>query len=187
MSAIEQVRAIVASGENLTAREVAERIGISKQRVSQICKLIGAKLRDGRSGFRPTRVKVSSMAGTDLARHVGNRFDPVTGKWLNRYGSATKMNAHFIGGASEMQVVADLLRQGIPVYRAVTFVSAADLVIDFDGRLLRVEVKSGRRNANGSVGHVAAPNNMFDVMAVALPDGEIVYRPSLGEFVEKSD
>lgn len=68
------------------------------------------------------------------------------------------------GGCGEAIVVAEFLKRGVPVYQPVVDIGA-DLVVDFNGKLQRVQVKSsvddrkkvcfhlGRRNPDRSGGH----------------------------------
>ena len=78
-----------------------------------------------------------------------------------------------------MCVCADLLRRGIPVYRAITFVSAADLIADLDGVLTRIEVKSVRRKQDGKFHYSALHPERFDVLALVDRQGVVEYRPKI--------
>lgn len=156
MSALEKIRAALADAPNSSAAELATVAGISRQRVHQICKAAGIVLVDRRRrGGEPRQ-------------------------WANHFGGEKKLPSHFIGGASELTAAADLLRRGIPVYRAVTFVSSADLVIDRDGRLLRIEVRSAKRNQDGSLRYPMPANRArYDVLALIEPDGKVTYKPDV--------
>jgi hypothetical protein len=55
------------------------------------------------------------------------------------------------GAAGEMLVIADLLHRGYEVWRAVSGQVACDLVVEIDGRLYKVEVRSVARQLDGPV------------------------------------
>jgi len=153
MSAIEEIKQILVADADSTAASIAAKIGVSRQRVHQICKANGIALADGR-------------------RRGGSAT------WINHFGGHEALSSHFVGGASELTTCADLLRRGIPVYRAVTFVSAADLVIDFRGSLLRVEVKSAKRNNSNSLRYpMPADRSRYDILALVEPSGAVTYKP----------
>lgn len=151
----ERMRELLAS-ERLSVTELAERIGVSRQRVSQLATRMGLKL--PRKAAAPGALR----------------------QWTNQWGGARKLTSHFIGAAAEMAASADLMRRGFPVYRALSFVSAADLVVDIDGRLQRVQVRAARRRQNGALayGQPAKPER-HDILALVLPDGQVTYKPDL--------
>ena len=81
------------------------------------------------------------------------------------------------GALSELRVCADLLQKGYSVFRSVSPSCSCDLAILKDGKLLMVEVKTGSRHKDGRVFHPQVrETNHFDVLAVALHDGEIIYQ-----------
>ena len=150
------IKDAVSGNPAITAKEVAGLLGITRQAVHGHVKNLGLKLGDGRRG------RVSSPR-----------------IWTGHFGNEKKLTSHFIGGASEMIVCADLLKRGIPVYRAITFVSAADLVADMAGVLVRVEVKSVRRNQAGNINYKAPNAHRFDLLALVDCDGAVEYRPPI--------
>ena len=166
MKTSEKVRAALEANPCSSAADLAQAVGVTRQRVHQICRAEGLKPKDMRRGFKP-----------------GRKSDP---NWVrpNHFGGQKQLSSHFTGGASELTASADLLRRGVPVYRALTFVSAADLIIDLDGRLLRVEVRSAKRNASGHIRYAAPQKGRYDVLALVEPDGSVTYRPSLDELAE---
>ena len=82
---------------------------------------------------------------------------------------------------NELIVAADLRFRGYNVFRALDTDSPCDLVVltlHEEGRLLRVEVKSG--NLYERKVHVtfsAHKSIKFDILAAVLGSGEIVYDP----------
>lgn len=96
------------------------------------------------------------------------------------HGTELKLPSTVIGGASELQCAADLLRRGVPVYRALTQCSSCDLVIDIDGNLVRVEVRSAKRNGGGQLRYPMPRDRLrYDVLALVEPDGRVTYQPDI--------
>jgi hypothetical protein len=86
------------------------------------------------------------------------------------------ISASSIGAVAELVVAADLLRRGYEVYRAVSPAASCDLVILREGRAIRVEVKSARRGNDGSLEYDRPKAGLYDVLALARPSGEVLYR-----------
>lgn len=112
---IDIIKNALVENPDLSAIELAGIAGITRQYVYDLCRKHGVLLRD--------------------ARHTAEAKE-----WANHFGGNKRLTSHFIGGASELFAAADLLRRGIPVYRALTFLSAADMIADIGGRLIRIEV-----------------------------------------------
>jgi hypothetical protein len=77
----------------------------------------------------------------------------------------------------------DLLKRGYDVYRSITYCGACDIIAVHRGteQVVRIEVKTARKSASGSVRHSPAHKNKFDVLALVTSD-EIIYRPELPQF-----
>ena len=143
---------------NLTQSEVAERLGISRQRVSQVCKKLGLKFSRGSRG--PSRKR---------------GIVPIP-KDKNRFGfSRNRRNASLIGAAAEMIVCSYLLQRGHPVYKALSPSSPCDLVADLDGKLFRVEVKSASRNLNGGISYPRPDAAKYDLLGLVFQDASVVF------------
>ena len=84
------------------------------------------------------------------------------------------------GAASEMTVCSDLLRRGYHVFRSVAPDGICDILILREDGILRVEVKTGYRNKDGSVmwPKITKQIGCHDVLAVVVL-GEIHYKPEL--------
>ncbi len=88
-----------------------------------------------------------------------------------------------IGAIGELAAGADLLRRGYEVFRALSPACSCDLIALRDGRLLRIEVRTGTRNLR--TGHVAwskspADKARSDHYCVVLGAGtELIYDPPL--------
>jgi hypothetical protein len=151
-----KIMALVEANPLITATEIATTLGIARQSVYSHAKTKGIELKKQMPGI-----------------HSNPRV------WKGQFGNEKKLGSHFIGGTSEMYACADLLRRGIPVYRAITFMSSADLIADMDGKLVRVEVKSAKRGAAGHLQYASPKPDKFDVLALVDPDGKVEYRPSI--------
>lgn len=82
------------------------------------------------------------------------------------------------GAISELVVSADLMARGFEVYRALSPNSSCDLAVIAQGRLLRVEVRTGFRRKDGSLS--CDDHGIYEVLAVVSRDRtEILYRPPL--------
>lgn len=88
-----------------------------------------------------------------------------------------------VAEVNEMRVAIDLLSRGYEVYRAAFQGMPCDMYIcgakvqPYDH--YRVEVTSGNRSTSGAVTHPKREAVNYDVLAVVLGDGTIVYKPEL--------
>lgn len=83
------------------------------------------------------------------------------------------------GAASELLVCADLIFRSVHVFRSVSPASPCDLVIQRDGKLLRVEVTKGKRLSSGKLGWAPHEASKYDVLALVFDDRSIVYIPDI--------
>jgi predicted nucleic acid-binding Zn ribbon protein len=87
------------------------------------------------------------------------------------------------GALKELAVCIDLMKMGWNVFRAVSPSCPCDLMIAKDSFSLRVEVKTGYVNLDGSIRHSGFrtdENKMFpDIIAIVMGDGTVIYQPSL--------
>ncbi len=96
-----------------------------------------------------------------------------------RRGSPGVIATGSVGAAAEMAVCADLLMRGYAVFRAVSQACPCDLAVLRDGRLLRIEVKTGYRTASGGVQYPKLSKEHFDVLAIVMRHNrEIIYEPA---------
>lgn len=153
---LEKIRSALQADDSLTAADLARRFEVSVNSIYAQLNKHGIAVKKGKKGRAP-KPRV----------------------WTGHFGHTEKLSSHFIGGASEMIVCADLLKRGIPVYRAITFLSSADLIADMDGALVRIEVKSAKRNENGNFQFAAPHPERFDVLALVDQHGAVDYRPPI--------
>ena len=150
------IRELIKSEPSISQSDVAARLGLSRQRVSQLCQEFGIEMKDARRGRRSK--------------------GPIRRADLNHFGHARQRHSpSFIGGACELTVASDLLRRGIAVYRSLTPVGAFDLVADYEGTLFRIEVRAAKRQGEQLI--FSRPDLRYDVLALVTPDVTVTYRP----------
>jgi hypothetical protein len=95
---------------------------------------------------------------------------------------ATEGLTSTIGSAAEMLVAADLLSRGIEVFRALNMHCSCDLVAHRFGRLVKVEVKTGKIDSRGRpIVGISRQRGKFDVLAVVDRKSGIHYYPPIEE------
>jgi hypothetical protein len=92
------------------------------------------------------------------------------------------------GAVSELVVSVDLMRKGYHVFRAMSPSCPCDLVAFRGNCVLRVEVRTGAINVNGSIAYAKhqLDTHQYDVLAVVLQGSEVRYAPPL-ESLSTSD
>lgn len=152
----DKLRELLRRNPDLTTLEAVNALGISRQRLHQLVRSEGVQLKDA-------RMKEASSPLPILA-HVSAKVGPKAA-----------------GGISELLVAVDLLRRGLDVYQSMTTGGQCDLVAinRVTERVLRIEVKSAKRDGNGRIICGIGATNKFDVLAKVLPSGEIVYQPDI--------
>jgi hypothetical protein len=106
---------------SLTAKELADRFEVSRQRAHQIA--VDA-------GLRPTKpVSRAKLRVRSQAQH-----DSLSG--------ASRVAPAFLGAAQELVVSIDLMKRGAHVYRAISHLSPADLIACIEDKIVRIQ--SGR-------------------------------------------
>ena len=156
-SSRDKLKKLISKNQNITAREAAEKLGLSRQRLYQILKTEGIVL------ARPTTI---------LSRPV----DKVKAKFSQHEG----LPPYVVGEMNELLVAIDILKRGHDVYRSITGRGLCDLVAVHrtSGVAIRVEVKTAY-NVKGRVLASKGNQNKFDIMARVFWDGEIHYDPPL--------
>lgn len=71
-----------------------------------------------------------------------------------------------IGAIGELLVAADLLRKGLDVFRAVSPSCPCDFVAHHEGQLYAIEVRTLRRNKNGSFSPTKVHHAFIHVLAI---------------------
>lgn len=71
----------------------------------------------------------------------------------------TRLPTGTVGAVAELAVSVDLLRRGVPVFRALSPSCPCDLAALVGSRLVRIEVRTGHRRASGDIRY---PNGLAD-------------------------
>jgi len=90
-----------------------------------------------------------------------------------------KVSKATTGAVSELVVAADLLRKGYEVFRAMSPACSCDLLINKNGSMKRIEVRSGYRTQDGMARCSFQPRDRgrSDILAIVLNGtGGVVYR-----------
>lgn len=84
--------------------------------------------------------------------------------------------ASTVGAVSEMAVCLDLLERGYSVFRSMSPSCPCDLIAMKDGKIERIEVKTGYRAIDGKLTYPATKNNKFDKLAIYIrTNKEVIY------------
>ncbi len=155
----ERILALMKQSPHLNQTEIAERLGVSRQRVAQIVVSEELELTKGKRGARgrakPPAQEAAPAYNVDaLPKYLANAGGPV----------------------AVLIAAADLITRGYAVYLPVAPTAAADLVaIDHRGRVKRFDVKTKRR-----AGPVEYPTGeQIDVRAFVTTDEPVKYAPEL--------
>lgn len=164
VEARERIVALLKADPSLTQSELARRVGVSKQRVSQI--LYSAGLQAGSYQFPRDANGRRITSPPRIMVETGMDIDPV--------------NATVAGTIAELVVAADLLARGWQVFFPMVRTTKCDLLAtDKTGeRVIRVEVRSGRR-VGESITFLRKDKAVCDHYAIVLPREPVTYKPEL--------
>lgn len=95
-------------------------------------------------------------------------------------GAYPGINKGTVGAISELRVAVDLLAKGYEVFRAMSQSCSCDLAILKNGKLSRIEVRTGYYTINGKLIYSKrdTDNGRFDIWAIPTTRG-ITYDPPL--------
>jgi hypothetical protein len=90
----------------------------------------------------------------------------------------SELNSTNVGAMHEMIVCVDLLKKGYNVFRSISPAASCDILILKDKHMLRIEVTTGNiLSLTGKIYHPKKDESKFDVLALVMHDGSIVYEP----------
>ena len=92
--------------------------------------------------------------------------------------SGSGLSTGTVGAISELVVAADLLTMGYEVFRSLSPACSWDLAVLKDGKLLRIEVRTGYKLDNGKIAW-SRNKGRADHWAVVYDKREIRYDPPL--------
>lgn len=154
---------------NSSNADAAVHFGVSRQRVSQLCKSTGVRL--ARKPRKRFGVRTATAASINGSRFVGEYLKSVGALETGRHAG----NRRHVGAVAEMLVAADLFARGWTVFAPLTAMSKFDFVayLPSAARLVRVEVKTGSGWPDPTRdGH-------YDILARVGYDMKISYSPDL--------
>lgn len=157
----DRVKELAAAGRS--AREIAQELGISRQRVYQIADQDGVSLPSA-STAHPFR------RGTIPKPRV------ITG------GIEQPINHTTAGTISELLAAADLLARGWHVYMPVVRARGHDLIAVQDEKVVTVEVRSAKRNAEGNLVYNRSARDRSQAYALVLTGEPVHFRPPVEEW-----
>lgn len=167
MKTIEKIQALVAENPAISCSEIAEKLGLTRQRISQVCKSGGIVLESA----YPAR----DRRGMGYPRVIT--------------GGIQSMINHTVGGTiSELLVAADLMARGYKPYTPLVRQRSHDIIaVAPCGEILTFEVKSGKRRDNGNgYTFASAPRDVHsDHYAVVITGEPVIYKPELDPSKER--
>jgi hypothetical protein len=105
-------------------------------------------------------------------------------------GNTYNLSTGQLGALSELIATTDLIKKGYEVFRAVSPSASCDLIILKNGKLHRIEVRTGYLKADGAVRYPATEKDIgkSDSYAVVFPTTNTVeYIPSLEKISNSFD
>lgn len=139
---------------NLTNADAARILNVSKQRISQICRQRGIRLR-----------AVFEVGTSTIADAAKGALPPLSVKAPGHCG---------YGAAGELIVAADLIGRGFFIYQSMAGNAPFDLIATDGANMLRIEVK---RRSQEYVHIPREKRDRYDVLAVVGVEGRIQYFP----------
>lgn len=94
----------------------------------------------------------------------------------------TDLPSGVVGSMHELMVCIDLMKRKFNVFRAVSQSCPCDLGVLIGDRMVRIEVTTGNKSLTGSVNYPPHDHKKYDILAVVLHNGSIVYKPNIEEF-----
>lgn len=125
------------------------------------------------------RMRHKAKFCSDACKHSQERVN------YERVNPTPELSAGTVGAVGELVVSVDLMRRGYAVFRALSPNCICDLAVVANGKLLRVEVRSGHRTAGGSIYCNWGDKTRYDTLAVVLRSGEVFYFPELATLLEE--
>lgn len=144
----------------------------AEQPKTKLCKQCGRAMAVGRKD----RVFCGVECANEHQRKVWRENNPKS--------PLAAMQNNTVAEVNEMKVAIDLLQRGYEVYRAAFQGMPCDMLVcgptlEKGDLALRIEVTTGSRSTSGALHHPKRDTLNYDVLAVVLGSGEIVYKPEL--------
>lgn len=148
------------AAEGFTATEIAEKLGISRQRVYKIA----------------SRDRIIFALRSRMASSGAQVRAPMMATGIIASGTV------IAGTIAELLVAADLLTKGWNVYAPLVRNKGHDLIVYCGGKVLTIEVRSAYRSQNGKlVGNRMDRKDKSSHFAFVITGEPIVYEPELSK------
>lgn len=161
METVELVRELAATG--LTARQIAVKIGRSRQRVYQLAREHRISLPQATFGAvqetEPARAPPQARARTG--------------------GIDVPLSHSVVGSISELLAAVDLMARGFEVYIPIRRSRGHDIIADINGKLASFEVRSAYRNLSKGLSFNRKSNDKSDYYALVVAGEPVIYKPDL--------
>lgn len=161
MATIDKIKDLLSENPHATTADISRDLGVSRQRISHLCRQHGIKL----TRAYPARDKASAPAPR-----------VITG------GVLAPINHTVCGSISEILVAADLMARGYKPYMPIVKQRSHDiLAVNSTGGVITIEVRSGKRRADGN-GYTWAskgPNCASGFHAIVITGEPVIYKPDL--------
>lgn len=157
---LEKLRRLAA--ERVVASEIADELGVSRQRVYQLCyrhKIDLARYHDTR---RPKRMKPRIITG----------------------GVMQEVSCGVGGIIAELLAAADLMARKWQIFRPIVSNRGVDIVAIKDGKIITVEVRSARRKPSGALQYRQDTVARADHYALVITGEPVCYVPELPEAID---
>jgi hypothetical protein len=159
---VKKISSLAAKG--FSAREIATRIGVSRQRVYQLAQANSISL------LHPT---FGSAAGRGAAK-MQPKARILTG------GIEVPLSHTVVGVISELLVAADLMARDFRVYLPIRANRGHDIIAEsWDGTLLTFEVRSAHRTIDGGTSFNRKSEDRADYYALVITGEAVIYKPDL--------
>lgn len=97
------------------------------------------------------------------------------------------VNTSTRGAINELLICCDLMKRGYHVFRAVSPDTSCDIAIVKGNTLFRVEVTTGHiLSSGGKVFYPQKDSSKFDILAVCVSNGTIMYFPDIETIINQS-
>ena len=143
---------------SMTALELAQACGVTRARVYGVLKAAGLS-----AAPADRRVAHESLRPPEATKQMKD---------------GARMTSSFRGDISEILVAGSLMAKGLFVYRSLSGNAPFDLLAYSDGKMWRVEVRTGSRTPGGEFAFNWPRGKAFDVIAaVSITTGEVRFIP----------
>lgn len=162
---VEDVKRLADAGK--TVREIAEELGVTRQRISFIGRSQGIRIAHKRFPAR-------DVVAPDTTKGCGSG----TPRLLTG-GAPIRRSTFAVGAVSELLVAADLIARGWTVFMPIYRSRGHDILASRDRSIISIEVRSAYRNAFGKLIFSKRPEDCSDYYGIVVTGEAVIYEPEL--------